>query len=214
MYLCRYVNSAVINKINNSTLHIIEIGHTHRQFLLFFLHPMKANKNPKIRPVFQRTNSQKRSLTKSPTESQLSPEQSNNLKARKMAENADKNDIQELKHLMNDQFSKLNNNLLSLTKEISILKNDMQQMEERVNLIEKTREISNESITRVSEELNALNQLNLETQLSILNIPQNIGAKQALNSISSWSSMPEGHTVPRRGAIQAHARHRFKFTPH
>lgn len=200
--------SAVIIENKNSLVTKLKSDTHIEKFFLLFLHSMKANKKSKVVPAFQRTNSQKRSLIKSPTESQLSPEQGNNLKARKMAEYADKNDIQELKYLitnnaakMNDEFEKLNNNVLSITKEISSIKNDMKLMEARVKSIEKTRESNNETISKVSAELNAINQVNLETQLSILNIPPNIEVTQALNSISNWSSIELNDKNIRRAVI-------------
>jgi hypothetical protein len=165
---------------------------------------MPAKVNPK---ALQRTNSQKRGLVKSPTENQLSPETGSKQKAIKMAP-ADKNDIEDLKKLisantikMYEEFAKLNNNVLFLTNEISNLKNDMQQIDARVKEIEKSNEIVKNDMTNVAAEVNAINQMKLESQLSILNVPLKIEANQALESISNWSNIELNDKNIRRAAI-------------
>jgi hypothetical protein len=165
---------------------------------------MPAKVNPK---ALQRTNSQKRGLTKSPTESQTSPEAENKQKAVKMAV-ADKGDIQDLKKLiaantckMDEEFAKLNNSVLLLGNEIATLKKDINHIEARVSVIEKSMETDKDDKTKMAAEINAINQMKLETQLSILNIPHKLEAKQALECMSKWSKLELNDKSIRRAAI-------------
>ena len=121
---------------------------------------------------------QKRAAERSPTEALTSPEQENKPKVIKMSGYADKKDIDMLKELINtntdslkDSLMCLSNNVLSLTNEISAMKKDIQEIDSRVQVLEKSQGCSDSGMENMAAELNAINQITLESQLSILNVP-------------------------------------------
>lgn len=149
----------------------------------------------------------KRSLQISPTERQDTPIQEK-LKSRKMAGYADKNDIEELKQLIisntkkiEEEFLHVNNNLLSLKAEITATKNELSSIKLRVKDLEKAKINEDKSSEDILAELNAIKQIELETQLSIHNIPQSIDAKQAVEYLSTWSKIDFNNTTIKRSSI-------------
>lgn len=154
------------------------------------------------------TISQKKSAERSPTEDLTSPEQENKPKVIRMSEYADKKDIEMLKQLINTNTLSLNesikclsNNVLSLTQEISTIRKDIQEIDSRVKTLEESQGNSDNAMENVAAELNAINQIELESQLSILNVPVELDSKQAFECISKWANIQLSDGNIRRCAI-------------
>lgn len=147
--------------------------------------------------AFTRTNSNKRSQDDSRTEAATQQEEGNKQKAARMANYADKNDIAELKLLI----SSVNNSIISLRNEVTAMKDDIQHAITRVDELEKADKVMKSDIASIKSDLNAINQLKLESQLSILNVPLDLDAQQALKCISHWSKIQLSEENFRRAAI-------------
>ncbi|KAL7016248.1 hypothetical protein ACKWTF_009975 [Chironomus riparius] len=168
---------------------------------------MSDEENPAT-PI--RSNSTKRKQNKSLTEPQLSPDLGNKPKVIKMAQYADKNDIQELKQLiatntvtLNNSITTLNNNIIMLKNDITALKTNMQDITSRIEVIEGSKMSESQILIDTAAEINALNQMKLESQLSILNIPLEIDSKQALEWISKWSKIElNDNNIKRAGIVK------------
>ena len=138
----------------------------------------------------------KRSLQISPTENPISPEQAKIVKAPKMTQYADKNDIQEIKDLFRttinkfqEQFTHINNNLISLKNEMIAANTELSNIKSRVEILENAGSIDKQNSDMLSTELNALKQIQIDSQLSIHNVPQNIETKHALECLSEWANI-------------------------
>lgn len=155
---------------------------------------MSGSENPKN---ILRSTSQKRGLDNSLTESKSPTEEGNKQKAQKM--HADKNDIEELKQLIlantqslssiNASINTLNQNVLLLTQDMANVKSEMLQMEKKIKELEVAKSKDNGEIQNVVSELNAIRQLDLDSKLTILNIPTDIDSKQALNNLGNWAKI-------------------------
>lgn len=141
--------------------------------------------------------SQKRGLDISFTESKSPPEKGNKQKAQKM--HADKNDIEELKKLIlantkslssiNASINALNQNVLSLTQDMANVKSEILQMNTKIKELEVSKTRDDGEIQNVVSELNAIRQLDLDSKLTILNVPLDIDSKQALNCLGNWANI-------------------------
>jgi hypothetical protein len=132
----------------------------------------------------------KRGLHSSPTDSSITPEHQRVQKVQKMSEYADKNDIQELKKLiltntnmLEERFKQINNSLTIFRDEMIETKKAITTINARLDLLENA-----EKNDDMISQLNALKQVQIETQVSIHNIPENIDTKHALECFSSWSN--------------------------
>ncbi|KAL7043472.1 hypothetical protein ACKWTF_001528 [Chironomus riparius] len=138
----------------------------------------------------------KRRIEKSPTEEPNTPEQEIVIKAQRMSVFADKNDIQELKDLIHantltlqQDFLQINNTLRLLREDMSATKKEIANIKSRVEVLETAGAQESTKTDEFTAELNAMKQIQMETQLSIHNIPQNIDTKHALECLSSWTKI-------------------------
>ena len=150
----------------------------------------------------------KRGLNSSLTLEQISPDKDSKSKAVKMAEPADKEDIKEVKNLiasntkaLNETIATLSNNILTLTAQITSINKNVEKIEARVVKLENAGNKDKLEMEDISAELNAIKQMKLDSQLSILNSPLSIDVKQALENISSWTSMQLNDSNVRRAVI-------------
>ena len=148
----------------------------------------------------------KRGLETSPNDSPVTPEQDRIVKAPRMTQNADKNDIQELKELITNttnefkiQCANINESLVYIRNDITSTKKDLDDIKSRVEMLENAEQHKASEI--MEAELNALKQIQLESQLSIHNIPKNIDAKEALECLSIWSKCNLNESVIKRASI-------------
>ncbi|KAL7027182.1 hypothetical protein ACKWTF_005340 [Chironomus riparius] len=148
----------------------------------------------------------KRSFNSSPSESQNSPKQDKE-KVIKMVQYADKNDVEELKELirsstrkMDEDFQQVNNTLLSLRNDIAATKNEIVSIKSRVEVLEKTKIDQNEVNEGLIAELNALKQIDLETKMSIHNLPQSMEVKHIIESLSAWSKIDLNESIIKRAS--------------
>lgn len=140
----------------------------------------------------------KRTLETSPSENTIT-EQERIPKAPKMTEYADKKDIQEIKDLISlinantlnfqQQLNQINNTLLLLTNQVAETKNEIINIQSRVQVLEDAKMNDKHSSEELIADLNAVRQVQIETQISVHNIPQNIELKQALDCFGAWSNM-------------------------
>lgn len=138
----------------------------------------------------------KRGLEISPSEHPISPELKQTIKTPKMAGYADKNDIQEIKNLIqantaksDEQYAHLNNNLTMLRNEVAATKNELFNIMTRVQVLENATSGGNKKSEEMVAEINAVKQVLIETQISIHNIPENIETKHAVECLSNWCNI-------------------------
>lgn len=154
---------------------------------------------------YSRSNSQKRTLETSPNQS---IEEGNKQKSIKMADSIDKNDIQELKNLIvtntteiKQSIQDLTNKITTLSNEITNVKKDIIDMQSRVEVLENSKRMQGNGLENITSELNAINQMKLESQLSIMNVPLNIDPNKARECIGKWANMKLDDNNIRRCAV-------------
>ena len=102
---------------------------------------------------------------------------------------------------MRDDFSQLRNDLVTLTSDLTAARKDINELKTRVEKIEKEGPKESNTLLATSAQVNALEQRNIDTQLSILNVPSKLEINNILSSLSAWSKMQLDENAFKRAVL-------------
>lgn len=103
--------------------------------------------------------------------------------------NSEMKDLRASVDSMKREITKVNNSISIMQQQIIDCQTDSDLLKERLEKIEEQNTTLSTQIEEKSANMNALNQLNMSTQIAIHNIPPTLDSETAISSLSQWSKI-------------------------